>query len=329
MTAQNAQAGTDAQSQAGIHTYTLPQPIRQQGSHQIVVSALWRRRGSNAFTMFLGAFGILVLLSFIITGIGGIQYRFEQMLVTNHGDDPHLVVTFTDVVIILICVVVIVIPTLILIFSAWSLGSDILHGGARRRFVRDPHTLGVRTDQFAPGIEIVRQPDRDDGDDDSTGYPIPRILFRSGSPSTEFRMLAYISESLWREAGAVMTHDLPGTIVITWHGSPCTLAAALSPSPQSNRFRCNPYSKRSRPANPIAQSSTMAQRPAPNSTIPTTSSSTPHGSAMRRRTLRSSPPHSPRTRSSIPRSTVPQNQRLHSPRMHSSIPRKPKDTQTR
>lgn len=201
MTAQNAQAGTDAQSQAGIHTYTLPQPIRQQGSHQIAVSALWRRRGGNVFTVIMGMLGLLILLSFIITGIGGIQYRFEQMHVTNHGDDPHLVVTFTDVIVILICVVVIVIPTLILIFSAWSLGSDILHGGARRRFVRDPHTLGVRTDQFAPGIEIVRQPDRDDGDDDSTGYPIPRILFRSGSPSTEFRMLAYIPESLWFEAG--------------------------------------------------------------------------------------------------------------------------------
>ncbi|KAA8827668.1 hypothetical protein [Bifidobacterium myosotis] len=200
MTAQNAQAGTDAQSQAGIHTYTLPQPIRQQGSHQIAVSALWRRRGSNAFTMFLGAFGILVLLSFIITGIGGIQYRFEQMHVTNHGDDPHLVVTFTDVVIILMCVVGIVIPSAIIIFFAWGFIADIPSSRTRHRFVRDPHTLGVHTDGFAPGIVIVRQPDCDDGDDDSDDFPIPRILFCAGTP-IEFRMLAYVPESMWVEAG--------------------------------------------------------------------------------------------------------------------------------
>lgn len=78
--------------EASARTYTLPQPIRQQGSHQIAVSALWRRRGGNVFTVVMGALGLLILLSFIITGIGGIQYRFGQMLVTNHGDDPHLVV---------------------------------------------------------------------------------------------------------------------------------------------------------------------------------------------------------------------------------------------
>ena len=201
MTAQNTQADTDAQSQAGIHTYTLPQPIRQQGSHQIAVSALWRRRGSNVSTVVMGALGLLILLSFIITGIGGIQYRFGQMLVTNHGDDPHLVVTFTDVIVILTCVAGIVIPSAIIFFAAWGFIADIPSSRTRRRFVRDPHTLGVHTDGFAPGIVIVRRPDRDDGDDDSDVFPIPRILFCAGTTSIEFRMLAYVPESMWVEAG--------------------------------------------------------------------------------------------------------------------------------
>lgn len=186
----------------GIGTaYTLPHPIWLRGSRQIARSALWRRRGGNVFTTLMGIIGVIVLLSFIITGIGGIQYRFGQMLVTNHGDDPHLVVTFTDVILILICVLMIVIPAAIIIGAAWSLLSDLLHGGDRRRLVRDPRTLGVRTDDFGPEISIVRQPDRDDGDDDISSYPIPRILFQSGTAPIEFRMLAYIPATLWNEAG--------------------------------------------------------------------------------------------------------------------------------
>lgn len=186
----------------GIGTaYTLPHPIWLRGSHQIARSALWRRRGSTVFTTLVGIIGVIVLLCFIITGIGGIQYRFEQMTVTNHGDDPHLVVTFIDVILILICVLMVIIPAALIIGAAWSLLSDLIHGGNRRRFVRDPRTLGVRTDDFGPEISIVRQPDRDDGDDDISSYPIPRILFRPGTAPIEFRMLAYVPATLWNEAG--------------------------------------------------------------------------------------------------------------------------------
>ncbi|MBT1175116.1 hypothetical protein JS530_06315 [Bifidobacterium sp. LC6] len=177
----------------------LSKPLWVQGSPDVAKHAAWAERASGGFGFVMGVIGILVLLCFIITGIGGIQYRIGTMWHTHHGDDPYIVVTATDVVLILLCILFIAFPALFILSMIWTYIDNTKNRIAKRKFQSDPRTLGVRTNVFDPDIVFVSAPDKDDHDNGTDEFNIHTIIFQPTTTFPDFRMLAYVPTDMWKQ----------------------------------------------------------------------------------------------------------------------------------
>lgn len=183
--------------------HRLAEPIWRDGRREAASGAVWRRRSGCVGTAVGGAIAAIVGLSFVITGIGGIRYRFQLMWHSDHGDNPHFAPSPVDFFIIPIAALFVIVPVGFAVFGLWYAIADRRQRKMRRAFTHDKSTLGLDVSSFGVVAGAVKRPDYADYEGDMIEAPIKRLLFQPTAAPYEFHILAYVTEGLWIETGCV------------------------------------------------------------------------------------------------------------------------------